>query len=220
MDSGDVYWAEVVGVVSNVEAVGNLGYPSTKFHIYKPMPQEPGGWVYLVIRTAHPDSMVDSMRRAVALVDPDLPVDHVSTVKQYADQGFHNLRLAGKTLNWFALLGLTLAAIGIYGVISNLVAQRTSEFGIRMALGAQPADVLKLILSHGMKLSLIGLAIGLAGAYGLARFLSAAMPRLASPDAAVLGAVGVVLMAVAALACWIPARRATRIDPLEALREE
>lgn len=220
MDSGDVYWAEVVGVVSNVEAVGNLGYPSTKFHIYKPMPQEPWGWVYLVIRTDNPGSMVDSMRRAVTLVDPDLPVDAVSTVKQYTDQGFHNLRLAGKTLNWFALLGLTLAAIGIYGVISNLVAQRTSELGIRMALGARPADVLRLILSHGMRLSAVGLLIGLAGAYGLARFLSAAMPRLASPDAIVLGAVALILLVVAAFACWVPARRATKIDPLEALREE
>jgi predicted permease len=209
MDSGDVYWAEVVGIVSDVEAVANLSYPSTTFHVYKPMPQEPWGWVHLVIRTAHPETMAESMRKAVTNVDPDLPVDQVATVQQYVDQGMHNLRLAGKTLNWFALLGLLLAALGIYGVISNLVAQRTSEFGIRMALGAQPSDVMKLVLRNGLILTIIGLVIGLGGAYGLAQFLSAAMPRLANPNLPVLLAVALVLLAVSTVACWIPARRST-----------
>jgi predicted permease len=220
MDSGDAYWAEVVGVVSDVEAVGNLSYPSTKFHVYKPLPQEPWGWVFLVIRTQHPEAMTDAMRRAVTKVDPDLPVDQVATVRQYTDQGLHNLKLAGQVLNWFALLGLTLAAIGIYGVISNLVAQRTGEFGIRMALGAQPGDVLKLVLYHGLKITCIGLLIGLLGAFGLGRFLAAAMPRLANADPIVLIVVAVVLLVVAVFACWFPARRATRVDPLDALRTE
>ena len=105
-------------------------------------------------------------------------------------------------------------------MISNLVAQRTGEFGIRLALGAKPADVLALVLGHGLKLTAIGLALGLAGAYGLGRFLISIMPRVVYMDPLSLAGTTLVLLAVAALACWIPARRATKVDPMEALRAE
>jgi len=120
----------------------------------------------------------------------------------------------------FALLGLALAAIGLYGVISNLVAQRTAEFGIRLALGAKPRDVLGLVLRRGVGLTLLGLVIGAALAYALNLALQASMPRMAASDPVTITLVALALMVVALLACWLPARRATRINPLDALRAE
>src|SRR5690606_17013181 len=116
--------------------------------------------------------------------------------------------------------GLLLAAIGLYGVISNLVAQRTGEFGIRLALGASPADILGLVLRHGLLLCTIGIVVGLAGAFFLARFLASLMPRVASLDLLALATVAATLFATAALACFLPARRATKVDPICALRAE
>ena len=127
--------------------------------------------------------------------------------------------MAGDILTAFGLLGLLLAALGIYGVISNLVVQRTSEFGIRMAIGAQVHEVVWLVLARGLRLTLWGTLIGVAGAFGLARLLAAAVPSLTSAPTAVVG-VAAVLMAVALLACWLPARRAARVDPVVALRCE
>jgi ABC-type antimicrobial peptide transport system permease subunit len=142
------------------------------------------------------------------------------TVAEARDRTQHNLVVVAGLLIGFAVLGLVLAAVGLYGVIANLVAQRTSEFGIRLALGAKPSDVLSLVLRHGMKLTLIGLVLGLAGAHGLSRLLNAIMPRFASPDALALAGVAALLFVVAVIACWLPARRATKVDPLIALRAE
>lgn len=160
------------------------------------------------------------MRRAVAEVDPDLPADEVMTVTSAIDRAQHNLAVVANILNGFAVLGLVLASVGLYGVISNLVAQRTGEFGIRLALGAKPSDVLQLVLRHGLKLTLIGLGLGLCCAYGLSRLLNSIMPRLVSPDPVALGVMTVILFFIALFACWLPARRATRVNPLEALRAE
>jgi ABC-type antimicrobial peptide transport system permease subunit len=113
-----------------------------------------------------------------------------------------------------------LAAVGLYGVISNLVAQRTGEFGIRLALGAKPGDVLALVLGIGIRLTLLGLVIGGGLAYLLNRILQSSMPRMAGTDPVALVAVGAVLLAVALFACWVPARRATRVNPAETLRAE
>jgi putative ABC transport system permease protein len=123
-------------------------------------------------------------------------------------------------LTGFALLGLVLAAVGLYGVISHLVAQRTGEFGIKLALGALPRDLLAEVLLRGVRLSAIGLAIGFVGAWGLGRFLASFMPRLAAPDPMAIAGVAGVLFAVTLVACWFPARRATKVDPLTALRAE
>jgi putative ABC transport system permease protein len=120
----------------------------------------------------------------------------------------------------FALLGLGLAAIGLFGVISYLVAQRTGEFGIRLALGATPRDILTDVLSRGLRLSVVGLLIGLVGAWILGRFLTSFMSRLAGADPLAIAGAAVVLFIVALVACWIPARRATKVDPLIALRAE
>ncbi|HET7535679.1 MAG TPA: FtsX-like permease family protein, partial [Candidatus Didemnitutus sp.] len=220
LNEGQTTWSEVIGVVRNTESAANIGNERIPYQVYRPVAHEPWTWIQFAIRSQSPAALIDSVRRAVAEVDPDLPADEVTTVAMAVDRGQHNLIVVARLLGGFALLGLTLAAIGLYGVISNLVAQRTSEFGIRLALGARPADVLQLVLKHGMKLTLIGLAVGLGGAYGLSRLLNAIMPRLVSPDALALGGMAVVLFVVALLACWIPARRATKVDPMIALRSE
>jgi predicted permease len=220
MDSGKAYWAEVIGVVRDVESALSLTPPSTRFTVYKPLAHEPWSWVALVLRSPAPETLIDTVRRAVAEVDPDLPAEQVGSVRQTVDRSHHNLRLAGKILVGFAIVGLLLAAVGIYGVISSLVAQRTTEFGIRLALGAQPRDVQALVLRHGLVLTSIGLVIGLGGAFALAWFLGSLMPRLASPDPVALAFVAAVLFVVALVACFVPARRATRVDPLVALRAE
>jgi ABC-type antimicrobial peptide transport system permease subunit len=153
-------------------------------------------------------------------VDPDLPADDLTTVTQFVNRAQHNIVIVAQLLTGFAILGLVLAGVGLYGVISNVVAQRTSEFGIRLALGARPADVLKLVLNHGIRLSLIGLVLGLGGAYGISRLLNSVMPRLVGPDILALGGTALILFVVALFACWFPARRATRVDPIIALRAE
>ncbi len=220
MDNGKPYWAEVIGVVRDVEDAANTRFPVTPFQIYKPLQQEPWSTVNVVLRGPAPASLGLTLRRAIAEVDPDLAAADVGTVRQVVDQLQHNLVLAGKTLTAFALLGLVLAAVGLYGVISNLVAQRTGEFGIRLALGARPADVLGLVLRHGLVLCSIGAGLGLAGAVALGVFLASLMPRLASVDPLALLTVTATLFVTAAAACWFPARRATKVDPMIALRAE
>ena len=220
MDSGKPYWAEIIGVVRDVDVAANTRDPSTPYQLYKPVAQEPWGFIFAVLRSPAPDSLVETLRRTITEVDPDLAAAYAGTVRQLVDQQQHNLRLAGQTLTGFALLGLLLAAVGLYGVISSLVAQRTAEFGIRLALGASPRNILALVLRHGLVLCAIGVALGLVGALALARFLASLMPRVASLDPIALLAVAFTLFATAALACWLPARRATKVDPLIALRAE
>jgi len=147
-------------------------------------------------------------------------VQEMLTVAEASDRYQHNLIVVNKTLGGFAFLGLVLAAVGLYGVISNLVAHRTAEFGIRLALGARRADILALVLASGVKLTLAGLLVGAVLAYGLIRMLGSEMPRMAAADPATLTFVVVVLSAVALFACYWPARRATQVDPVEALRAE
>src|SRR5690606_25890661 len=122
-----------------------------------------------------------------------LPADQVLTVEQFVGRTQHNLVVVAKLLGGFALLGLVLAAVGLYGVISNIVAQRTGEFGIRLALGAKPADVLKLVLGRGLFLTVVGLLLGAAGAYVLGQFLASVMPRMIATDFATLGGTAILL---------------------------
>jgi putative ABC transport system permease protein len=215
-----VIWREVIGVVRDVQDVLNPSDPTTMFQIYKPCVHEPWGYLWLIVRAPAPAAFKNDVRRAVADVDPDVAVQELATVPELINRYMRALIVVNHTLAGFALLGLVLAAIGLYGVLSNLVAQRTSEFGIRFALGAKPGDVLGLVLRKGVLLTALGLAIGAAIAVGLNFALQAAMPRMGGLDPVTIALVALFLFAIALLACWIPARRATRINPLDALRAE
>ncbi len=216
----ELVWGEVIGVVSTAESVASFGEPRTPYQIFRPLVHDPRSWVSVAVRSQSPAALIESVRRAVTEVDPDLPADDLLTVSQYVDRSQHNLVVVANLLTGFALLGLVLASVGIYGVISNLVAQRTGEFGIRQALGAKPSEILSLVLYHGITLCVLGVVLGLGGAYGLSRVLNSIMPRMVSPDAIALGSMAIVLFVVAFLACYIPARRATKVNPIEALRVE
>lgn len=215
-----VVWREVIGVVGDINFAVSVSNPDTMFQVYKPLAHEPWGYLFLLVRGAAPGSFKNEVRRAVADIDPDVAVQELYTVPEAIDRYAHNTVLINQTIAAFALLGLLLAAIGLYGVISNLVAQRTSEFGIRLALGARPADVLGLVLRRGLLLTLIGLAIGTVLAYVLNLGLQQTAPRMAAADPATIVTVALVLFAVSLVACWVPAQRATRINPLDALRAE
>jgi putative ABC transport system permease protein len=215
-----VVWREVIGVVRDIRSALELSNPNTMFQVYKPLVNEPWGYLYLLVRGPAPATFKNEVRRAVSDVDPDVAVQEMYTVPEAADRFAHNLVVINDTLGGFALLGLVLAAIGLYGVIANLVAQRTGEFGIRMALGAKPRDVLGLVLRRGVGLTLIGLALGTVAAYGLNLTLQASMPRMAGTDPVTITYVALLLLVVSLVACWVPARRATRINPVDALRAE
>jgi putative ABC transport system permease protein len=217
---GKTVWREIIGVVRDVEPAANFANPPTRLTVYRPLVQETWSYVNVVLRSQNPAALTESMSRVISEVDPDLALDQVGTIPDFVKRTQHNFMVVGKMLMGFAALGLALAAVGIYGVISHLVAQRTSEFGIRLALGARPLDVLVNVLQRGIWLSCIGVLIGLLGAYGFGRFLASIMPRLASSDPFALVAVAALLFGVTLIACWFPAWRATKVDPMVALRAE
>lgn len=221
-DSNPAYqtsW-EIIGVVRDVALAGNVGAPATRFQIYHSMAQNPWGYFTVVVRSRTPEALAEPLRRAVAEIDSDLPVVELRTVPQAVAGAQHDLHVANQLLAAFAALGLGLAALGLYGVISGLVTQRTQEFGIRLALGAQPHNVLRIVLGNGALLASLGTGLGLAMAAGLLSVLSSAFPGLPGLDLPAMLAVVSVLFSVALLACWIPARRATKVDPMVALRAE
>lgn len=220
-DSAEPGWMEIVGVVRDVRFPGNLAEPATRFQIYKPFAQEPWRWGALVLRTsAPPETLVEPMRRAVAEIDPDIPVWEPRTIDQEIVRRTANSQLIGQLLGAVALLGLLLAALGIYGVISHTVAQRTSEIGVRMALGADWREVYRLILGSGLRLAATGAVIGLAGALIVGHVLTSVSPEIVAQDWPLLAVITGVLMLTALLACWLPARRAARVSPVVALRGE
>jgi putative ABC transport system permease protein len=218
-------WLEVVGVTGDVHSsLEIVRAPDTPFQVHLPLAQTPSQfahWFNLAIRSAAPEPVVAAgLRAAVQQIDADQPVYDIGTARESMDQFIRNFGLTGRMLGVFALIGLALSAVGIFGVISNLVAQRTSEIGIRMALGAQARDVLWLVLGQGLRLTALGTSIGLVCGWGLVRVLVATVPMIHGGDPVALAAVALLLAAVATLACWLPARRATKVDPIVALRAE
>ena len=210
---------EIIGVVADVknDDFEELVDPTS----YLPYAQNARRTMSLVIRgTQDPTQLVSAVRSEVRALDPTLPVSNAKTVRQMIDERMSPKRLMTYILAIFALSALLLAAIGIYGVMSYSVSQRTQEIGIRMALGARAVDVLKLVLKNGMVLALIGVGIGLAGAFALTRLLESQLFQVAPTDKITFIAVASSLIVVALLACYIPARRATKVDPLVALRDE
>jgi putative ABC transport system permease protein len=215
-----VTWREIIGVVRDIAYPLSFSNPDTMLQVYKPLVHEPWGYLNLLVRADAPAGFKNQVKRAVTSVDPDVAVQEMYTVPEATDRFEHNIVVVNNTLGAFALLGLALAAVGLYGVVSNLVVQRTAEFGIRLALGAKPRDVLGLVLSTGVKLTGVGLLAGAGLAYALVRMLGSQMPRMASADPVTLAMVVVVLSAAAIFASYWPARRATKVDPLVALRAE
>jgi len=212
---------EIVGVVNDLAFPGTLGEPYTRYEGFLPVAQYAPNYLMLFLRTsANPEALGNSLRNSIAGLDPNLPVYRIRTARASVNQGLGSISLLGSLLGAFAAVGVILAAIGIYGVVSYTVVQRTGELGIRMALGAQTRDVLWLVLAKGAVLVLMGALLGGVGAYGVSRLLLSLIPSLPTRDPLILPLTGVALVVVALLACYIPARRATRVDPLTALRSE
>ncbi len=216
----NVVWREVIGVVGDLQFALNISNPPTMFQVYKPMVQEPWGYMFLLLRAANPANFKEQLRQAVRDVDADVAIQMMYTVPEAVDRFQHNLFVINYTLAGFALLGLILAAVGLYGVISYLVAQRTAEFGIRVALGASPKAVLRLVMQHGLVLTVTGLGIGFGLGYGLNRLVGSVMPKMVVGDSAGLTLTAFALLLVATVACLLPALRATRVNPMLALRAE
>jgi len=214
-------WREVVGVVNDVGFPASLGEPYTRLQSFRPLAQSPMESVYTLLRTPMaPEALTNALRGVVAELDPTIPAHQIRTTRRLVEQSLGSVSLLGSLLGAFAALGLALAAIGIYGVISYSVVQRTGEIGIRMALGAQTRDVLRLILGKGARLILLGAILGFGGAYAVARFLASAIPTLPTRDPAAMAGIMLALVAIALAACYLPAWRATKVDPMDALRHE
>jgi predicted permease len=209
---------EVVGVVQDGKYAGLTETPKPFFA--RPFLQAYSGSNAVVVRgTSDPELLISMVRSEVKQMDPQLPISS-RTMLQRMDFSLLPVRLAASISGGFGLLALALSAIGIYGIMAYAVAKRTRELGIRMALGAQKGDVLRLVLSQTMRLTLIGVAVGLVVAFAVTRLMASALFGVNPGDPITYGAVTVLLGLVAVLACWIPARRATLIDPTVALRSE
>jgi putative ABC transport system permease protein len=164
--------------------------------------------------------LISSARNAVKEIDPDQPIYNPRTMGEIRAESVEGERLTLTLLSLFASIALVLAIVGIYGVMSYSVTQRTHEIGIRMAIGARPLDVFKMILGQGMKLALIGVGLGLVGAFIVTRFMATMLFGIEPTDATTFGAITAILIAVALLACYLPGRRATKVEPTISLRYE
>jgi predicted permease len=214
------YRFQIVGIVRDVGLAAYGANSEKRMQIYRPLLQEPWSGVTLLVRSSTTGTLAAPLRRLVTELDPDLPLNNVRTVHQAIDGYQHNFYVINDVLGGFALLGLGLCAVGLYGVIAGLVVQRLPEFGIRLALGASPQNVLTLVLGQGFRLALYGTLLGVAGSIVLVRFLSLSLPGLPGQDFATFSLNVALIFAVAAIACWSPARRATKVDPMISLRSE
>ena len=210
---------EIVGIIGNVKQI-KLDAEG-RAEIYVPFLQFPLGSMNIVVRTkTDPGSMTSAVLQQISQVDPDQPVFQVKTMDQYLAESMAQRRLSTILLGAFAALALVLAAIGVYGVLSYLVSQRTHEIGIRMALGASQRDIVKLVVGRGMWLSFLGIAFGIAAALLLTRIMTSLLYGISASDPLTYIGISLLLAIVALLACLIPARRAIKVDPIIALRYE
>jgi ABC-type antimicrobial peptide transport system permease subunit len=216
-----VEWGEIVGVVDDIRSAGSDRL-AVAYQIYQPMAQEPRHASEIAVRASGvaPSTLVESIRTTMMALDPDLPVRQLQPAVEMVARAGNYQSIIGRLLSLMALLGLGLASLGVYGVIARSVAQRTGEFGVRLALGAQALDITRLVLGSGAKLALVGTSLGLLGAIGVTRLIAAGFPGLRTSSGPVLGGVTLLLVGVALVACYLPARHASRISPTQALRTE
>jgi predicted permease len=208
---------EIVGVVNDVRFPAEPNAPASRFQTYRPFAQDPPGSLSIALRGR---VSAERLRHAVAEIDPDLPLNDVRPARAAVETSLARLGTMGWLLSGFGVLGLLLSSLGLYGVIAGFVGQRTREIGVRVALGAQLRDVLWLVVGKGLRLTLVGVALGLAGAFGVARVVASLVSEVEPNDLPTIATSAAVLTAVALLACWLPARRAARVDPMVALRSE
>jgi predicted permease len=219
-------WREIVGVVGHVKQSGLN--EEGRAQIYRPWTQITPKWranltraTDMIVKTSvDPVSLIGSIKREIRVIDKDQPIAQVQTLDDKLSDSIAPQKFTRLLLGIFALMTLSLASAGIYGVMSHAVTQRTHEIGVRMALGARQFDVLKLMVGQGMSLVVIGLVLGLAGAYATTRLMTSLLFDVTAKDPITFVVVTIVLTIVALLACYIPARRATKVDPLVALRYE
>ena len=217
--TGDMQWMTIVGVVGGIKE-SDLA-ERLQPHIYAPIAQSPTLVAKLVIRTeGAPNSTIGAVRTAVSGLDPDIPVYSIRSMNDVIGRTLNSQRLMNLLLTSFSVLALLLAAVGIYGTMSLYVGSRRNEFGIRLALGAQPGVLLRLVLREGMQLIAAGIAIGVGGALALTRAIASLLFEVSPTDPVVFTGVPLLLLFVALAACFIPARRASRVDPMVALRCE
>jgi predicted permease len=212
-------WLTIAGVVGIVKQYGLD--TDTRMVVYYAHSQHPGGSMFLVARTtSNPASVADAIVQQVRAIDPDVPVYDIATMQQRVYESVARQRFAMTMLGAFAFFAMILAAVGVYGVMSFLVTQGTPDIAIRMALGAQRNSILSLVFQQGMALAFIGTAMGLIGAFSLTRLMGGLLFGVSATDPLTFVGVAVLLMLMALSACYFPARRAMRVDPMVALREE
>jgi predicted permease len=209
----------IVGVAGTINSI-DLGQPVTKERIYRPATQQPPAAMALVLKTGlDPQTLVGQVRAAVRAIDPEQPLADVRTMDQWIARSLELRRTPAMLLALFGAVALVLSAIGIYGVLAFSVAQRGREFGIRQALGADRRAILTLVLRQGLLTAGVGIVLGLFASAGVSRLMQTMLFGVGRHDPAVFAGVTAVLLVVAAAACYIPARRATRVDPMAALRD-
>jgi macrolide transport system ATP-binding/permease protein len=216
---GEPALREVVGIVKNT-VVGQIGEEPQPI-VYLPITQDFAPAVTLQVRTAgRPEGVIGTVRGQLQSLDTNMAITNVQTIREIMNQGLWAPRMGAGLLTVFGGLALILAVVGVYGVLSYSVSQQTREIGIRMSLGAQQNQVLRLVIGQGVRLAVAGLALGIVAALGLMRILSSLLFGVSAHDPVTFGGVSLVLVAAAILACYIPARRATKVDPIIALRYE
>lgn len=219
--AADAPWAEIIGVVGDVRMAGNFSRPASRFQIYRALEQAPNNYYSFVVESVLPDEVLEKpIRKAIAAIHPDIMVQQLGAI----DRILHSI-IAGNnfliiTLSAFAVAGLLIAMIGLYGVMMQLTVQRYREIGVRLALGADQGAIVRLVLAQGGWLLVGGLLVGLCGALAVNRVYGLTMPELPLPGIQWQLGIALVLSAVGLLACFLPARRASRVDPAIVLRAE